>query len=87
MNAGTEFEETQLVYYVPAGTYTVTNMGKYGTQVNVYEGVTVNEDGWEEVANVAEVKVLKAGESSEITVPEGYYVDIAEPDHILLEMK
>lgn len=86
-NAGTEFEETQLVYYVPAGTYEVTNAGEYPTQVNVYEGVAVNDEGWEEPANVGDIITLKVGETGQITVPEGYYVDIAEPTHVVLEMK
>ena len=87
LNAGTEFEETQLVYYVPAGTYEVTNAGEYPTQVNVYEGVAVNDEGWEEPANVGDIITLKVGETGQITVPEGYYVDIAEPTHVMLEMK
>ena len=86
-NAGTEFEETQLVYYIPAGTYEVTNAGEYPTQVNVYEGVAVNDEGWEEPANVGDIITLKVGETGQITVPEGYYVDIAEPTHVVLEMK
>lgn len=86
-NAGTEYEETQLVYYVPAGTYEVTNAGEYPTQVNVYEGVAVTDEGWEEPANVGDVITLKVGETGQITVPEGYYVDIAEPTHVVLEMK
>jgi hypothetical protein len=86
-NAGTEFEETQLVYYVPAGTYEVTNAGEYPTQVNVYEGVAVTDEGWEEPANVGDIITLKVGETGQITVPEGYYIEIAEPTHVVLEMK
>ncbi len=84
LNADTEFEETAVVYYVPAGNYEVTNVGDYRTQVNVYQGVTVNEDGWEEVENVAGVTMLAPGETAMISVPEGYYVDIFEPTHIML---
>lgn len=86
-NAGTEFEETLLAYNVPAGTYAVTNVGEYPTQVNVYEGVTTNDNGWEEPANVGDVITLKVGETSEITVPEGYHIEILEPTHVTLEMK
>lgn len=85
MNGGTEFEETTLVYYVPAGKYQVTNIGNYLVQVNVYEGVVVTEYGWEEPANSAgKALVLEKGETGEITVPEGYYVDIIEPDKVQL---
>lgn len=86
-NAGTEFEETRLVYYVPAGTYEVTNTGAYRTQVSVYQGVTVTEEGWEEPANVGGVIVLEKGEQDEITVPDGFYIYIAEPTEIELTMK
>lgn len=75
------------MYYVPAGTYEVTNAGEYPTQVNVYEGVAVNDEGWEGPANVGDIITLKVGETGQITVPEGYYVDIAEPTHVMLEMK
>lgn len=85
-NAGTELEETQLVYYVPAGKYEVENIGGYRAQVNVYEGMKVNEDGWEEPANIAEGTplVLDKGQTGTITVPDGYYIDIIEPDTITL---
>ena len=35
-NKGTEFEENFYAFYVPVGTYTVTNVGKYMSQLNVY---------------------------------------------------
>ena len=87
LNAGTEFEETQLVYYVPAGTYEVQNTGDYRTQVSVYQGVTTNDAGWEEPANTGDVIVLEPGEKGTITVPEGYYVDILEPTQITLTLQ
>lgn len=87
LNAGTEFEETTLVYYVPAGSYSVTNKGDYRTQVSVYEGVATNEDGWEEPANVGDIILLDAGQTGSITVPDGYYVDIIEPAHIELVLQ
>ena len=86
MNKGTEFEENFFAYYVPYGTYKVTNIGEYVTQVNVYSDETViNEDGWEEIADSVCNDVLKVGESLTVTIPENYHVDISEPTHITLE--
>lgn len=86
-DAGTELEETRIEYYVPAGTYEVTNIGAYRTQVSVYEGVTVTEAGWEEPANVGGAIVLESGERGDVTVPDGYYIYIPEPTEIELRMK
>ena len=64
INKGTEFEETYYVYRVPVGTYTVTNVGKYMNQFNVYgDEIHVTEEGWEEPAETFYVKVLDIGKS------------------------
>ena len=79
-NQGTEFEETFYAYYVPAGTYTVTNKGKYMSQINVYSDDTViNEDGWEEPKSTGIVKLLDVEKSETITIEEGQHIEIAEP--------
>lgn len=86
MNKGTEFEESFFAYYVPYGTYKITNIDKYRTQVNVFSDKTViNKDGWEEIADSVCNDVLEAGASMTIVVPEKYHVDIPEPTHIILE--
>lgn len=88
MNEGTEFEETYYIYHIPTGTYKVTNTGAYTTQVSVYsDETTITEDGWEEVAETFEVKLIDAGQSDTITVPEGAHVDIQEPAVIELELQ
>lgn len=85
-NKGTEFEDKRIAYFVPYGTYKITNVGEYLTQVNVYSDETViNEDGWEEIADSVCNDVLKVGESLTVTIPENYHVDISEPTHITLE--
>jgi hypothetical protein len=83
-NKGTEFEETFYAYYVPTGTYVVTNVGSYMTQVNVYSNKTqFTDEGWEEPADCI-VFLLKVGESKEVTVPKDYHVDITGPTRILM---
>ena len=78
-NEGTEFEETLYAYYVPAGTYTVTNIGEYGSQINVCSDETVTDNGWEESADIADVELIGVGDSYTITVEEGYHIEIIEP--------
>lgn len=85
-NKNTEFEDNRMAYFVPYGTYKITNIGEYMTQVNVYSDETViNEDGWEEIADSVCNDVLDVGASFTVTVPENYHVEIGEPTHILME--
>lgn len=88
-NAQTEFEETFYAYYIPYGTYKVTNVcddGYLGTQVNVYSDEIAVVDGWEEPAD-CQAYFIKEGETKEIVVPEGYHIEIAKPSQIKLEIK
>ena len=79
-NKGTEFEETFFAYYIPEGTYTVTNAGDYMSQINVYSNETIITDaGWEEAESTGDVKLIDVGESDTITVEEDQHVEIAEP--------
>ncbi len=79
-NKGTEFEETFYAFYVPEGTYTVTNTGKYMSQINVYSNETrITEEGWEETSEAFDVKLLDVGKSDTITVGVGQHIEIAEP--------
>lgn len=83
-NKGTEFEENFYAYYIPYGSYKITNVGDYMTQVNVYSDETVITDaGWEEVAD-GSVKLIDVNASEEMTVPKGYHIEINEPSHISL---
>lgn len=87
MNKDTEFEESFYAYYVPYGTYKVTNIDEYQTQIGVYTDETIiNENGWEEIANALHADVVKPNESITITVPQNYHVDIPEPSKIVLEL-
>ena len=79
-NTGTEFEENFYAYYIPAGTYTVTNKGKYKSQVNVYSNSKhITSAGWEEPVEIFDVKLIDINQSDTITVGEGQHIEIAEP--------
>lgn len=87
MSEGTDMEESFYVYYVPAGTYTVTNEGEYMTQVNVYEGFARNnETGYDEYTATGDIKLIDSGETATIEVPEGWFIEIQEPTHISLTL-
>lgn len=86
LNAGTEFEEKQCVYYLPVGKYTAKNLNeKYPAQLNLYSGVQTNDDGFDEYVGDSFVKFLKVGESVEIEIKEGQFIEIHEPDIIELQ--
>ena len=87
INEGTEFEETYYIYRIPAGTYTVTNAGKYMSQFNVYSGeVHVTDDGWEEFTEAVYVKLLDVGASDTFTIADGQCIEIQEPAMFTLEL-
>jgi len=78
-NEGTEFELQRCAYYIPAGTYTVTNKGEYMSQVNVYSNeINITEEGWEEPAT-GEAQLIDVGKCATITISENQYVYITEP--------
>ncbi len=89
MSEGTDCEEKLIVYYVPAGKYTVENLGEFRTQVSVYEGYKKNEEtGYDEYTKTGDIIVLeKNGATGEIEVPEGWFVEIHKPTHISLSIK
>lgn len=87
INKDTEFEETYYIYHIPVGTYTVTNTGKYMSQINVYSGeIIVNDSGWEEVAESFYVKVLDVGASDTFSIEDGQFIEIHEPAKFTLEL-
>lgn len=87
MSAGTDMEESFYAYYVPAGTYEVTNIGKFMTQVNVYEGFSKNEEtGYDEYTNTGDIKLIDVEKTATITVPDGWFIEIQEPAHVSLTL-
>ena len=88
LNAGTQFEESYYVYNVPAATYSVKNNTQSRTQVTLYnpDSLNVNEDGWEEFSD-AQAFPIEAGETIEVAVPDGWFIEIHEPTNITLTAK
>lgn len=85
MSAGTDMEESFYAYYIPAGSYTVTNEGEYMTQISVYGGFAKNEEtGYDEYTDVGDIVLLDAGEEASVEISEGWFVEIQEPTHISL---
>lgn len=86
INKDTEFEETYYIYHIPSGTYTVTNVGEYMSQFNVYsDEIVINDSGWEEVAETFYAKVLDVDESDTFTIEDGQFIEIHEPAKFTLE--
>lgn len=86
LNKDTEFEDHIIGYFVPAGTYQVTNVDAYPTQVTVYQNKKVKQGEWEEWAN-GKAYLLDVQETKSVTVPEGYFIKVTEPTHIHLVQK
>lgn len=85
LNEGTEFEDRVIGYFVPAGTYKVTNVGDAPTQANVYKNEkTMNDSNWEEWAD-GKSERLEQGASVEMILPEGYFFNIDAPSHLVVE--
>ena len=85
LNENTDMPDKTIGYFVPEGKYEVTNKGDYPTQVNVYKNEKhVTEEGWEEWAD-GNVVLIKVGESAEIEVQDGYFVNVDAPAHIELK--
>ena len=85
LNENTDSPDNTIGHFVPIGKYKVTNKGKYPTQVNVYKNEKhVTEEGWEEWAD-GNVVLIDVGESAEIEVQDGYFVNVDAPAHIELE--
>ena len=88
MNEGTDMEESLIVYYVPAGDYTVTNVGEFMTQVSVYGGFERDEStGYDDYTEVGDTPSIDVDQSADISVPDGWFIEIHEPTHITLEKK
>lgn len=77
LNAGTEFEETQIVYHIPAGKYKVKYMGSSQGQISAYSDSThKNEDGWEEPEDTKDVAEFKPNETVDFKIEDGYYLEV-----------
>lgn len=88
LNENTDFPDTNYCYFIPAGTYTIKNIGDNPTQVDITKNekkADKDADGntieyWAEVNPC----LIKENESAEVTIDEGYFIEIEEPAHITL---
>lgn len=79
---------TVIQCFVPPGTYTVTNVGRYPTCVFVYSKETIITDvGWEEAVDGWASGILQVGDSCEVTVKEDYYIKLLQNDNFKLVQK
>lgn len=88
LNAKTEFEYTFIGYFLPAGSYKVTNLGAYPSQVTIYINEKQKVDGWEEFKIPEDKRPLLvfAGESGELALAAGEFVKLADGDSVLFEL-
>lgn len=82
LNAGTEFEEVEIMYHIPAGLYSVKNLNPDGgEQVTVYSGAPVLNGEWEEFVADDECQrpiVVMGGEAKDLEIKEGQFVVLAD---------
>ena len=82
LNEGTEFEEHEIVYYLPAGTYSVENHNeKQAGQVSVYCGGPIKNGEWEEFVaddNCAQPIVVMAGQTKELVIKDGQFIVLSD---------
>ena len=77
LNKGTDSEETQIVYHIPAGTYKVKNLGEYQGQIEACSDNThVTDEGWEEPEDVKGAVSLEPDEEVEFSIEDGYYLEV-----------
>lgn len=87
LNEDTDMPDNIIGHFVPAGTYEVTNLRDKPTQVNVYKNEKhVTEEGWEEWAD-GHVILLQPDETEEITVEDGYFVNVDGTAEVVLNSK
>ncbi len=87
-NKGTDGEVTIIAYHIPAGEYTVTNIGTHMDQFNIYSDEThKTEEGWEEPAESFFVKLIDVNASESFTIEDGQYIKVVEPGKWKIEQK
>lgn len=79
---------TVIQCFIPTGTYTLTNEGKYPTFVFIYsEETRITDAGWEEPVDAWSSGMLKVGDACEITIEEGHYIKLLTNDTFRLVQK
>ncbi len=76
-NTNTDFEEKQIMYHIPAGTYNVTNLDNNRSGISVYSDENIiTTDGFEEPSDTLCTVSLNCGDTDKIIIEDGYYVEI-----------
>lgn len=87
-NKGTDGEVTFIAYHIPAGEYTVTNVGTHMDQFNIYSDEThKTEEGWEEPAESFFVKLIDVNASETFIIEDDQYIKVVEPGKWKIEQK
>lgn len=91
LNAGTEFEENEIMFYIPAGSYTVTNNSSAAAQLTVYSGGPEKDGEWETFVDdgtCPKPVVIMGGEKGDFEIGEGQFLVLSDgSENILFEMK
>lgn len=82
LNEGTEFEEQEIMYYVPAGHYDLKNLDTNASvQLSIYSGGPEYDGEWQYFVadeNCDRPVVLRQGASGEIEIKEGQFIVISD---------
>ena len=88
LNDWSDLSQTCILFYLPAGTYTVTNNDQYACQVSVYSGISYStsktEGDWDEFLDencARPIVLMPNSEPQKITVKEGQFVKLADNSH------
>ena len=87
LNKGSEFEEVEITYYIPSGTYLVTNLNeKESVQISVYSGGPEYDGEWQYFVtdeNCAKPIVLFAGDTKELEIKDGQFIVLSDGSNSL----
>ena len=82
LNVGTEFEEAEIAFHIPVGTYSVTNQNKdRAVQISIYCGGPEYDGEWQYFVaddNCARPLVLMQGETGELEIKVGQFVVLSD---------
>ena len=92
LNEGTEFEEKEIEYHIPEGSYYVTNNNTSTVQITICSGGPEYDGEWQSFViddNCDDPVVLMSGETKDIVIKEGQFVILSDDKNnsVLFEMK
>ena len=83
LNEGTDSSYTCILFYVPAGVYTVTNNDDHATQVTVLSGIEFDGQ-WDQFVSddcANPIVLMNNGDSQKLEIKEGQFVKLADDSH------